>query len=665
MRNRKFRAALATQLFIPMLAACAAGPNSESDDPVGTTTAALTYGSAQGAVDYSYGQTGMSLSSGGHVMTGPITMYFVFYGNWSMAEEQFFQTYATSLSGSPEMSIDATYGVPATFTVHPTVSTIPTSMFGTSLDDTSLAEIVDAAIDAPTSPLPEDANGIYVVLTDKTVQLDGSAGAFCDICGYHPHHKRTDGIIIKEVFSGNPLSCTEKADGTYPCGGQNGRQPNASANGANGTYFDQMAGVIYHEMTEQMTDPPGGGYRVHLVGATTTQEDADLCESSYGTESTSRPFVGAVQYDLDYPALAANETANVNLGGKDYHIQPMWQNVDRGGCVRRVELNRPAAQVPGATHAVTGDSDGNGVADLFWRNAGEFGEERLGVDHIDQSYNITQTIFTETPPSGTHHYYVYGIADFDGDHKADVLWYDLDTTALNTWSLASGSIVDKTLASSKPVDWLIKAVGDFDGDGKADILFESASTNQTAIWYNNGGSINFSALTNTSIQPAASDNIETVGTGDFTGDGKVDILWHDLAADAYFIWSASSTRGTFTKVAINHAPFAWIPGVADIDQDGVADILGVTPPDTNGVQWVTWIKMTSAGQGAASNILAMPATNWRFSGASLFPGGHDALLWRDRQSGTVARWALDTTGRFLGSLHIEPSVASYEEIVAY
>ncbi len=278
----------------------------------------------------------------------------------------------------------------------------------------------------------------------------------------------------------------------------------------------------------------------------------------------------------------------------DYHIQPMWQNIDRGGCVRRIELNRPAAQVPGTSHAVTGDSDGNGLADMFWRNAGEFWEERLGVYHIDQNSNIVQQIFTETLPSGTHHYYVYGIADFDGDHKADVLWYDLDTTAINFWSLASGSIVDKTLATSKPSDWLIKAVGDFDGDGKADILFQSISTNQTSIWYNPGGanpSINFSQLTSTSIQPGSTDNIETVGTGDFSGDGKVDILWHNLTTDAYFVWTASSTRGTFTSTAINHAPFAWVLGIVDIDQDGVADILAVTPPDANGVAWVTWIKM--------------------------------------------------------------------------
>ncbi len=279
------------------------------EDPVGTTSDALTYGSAQGTIDYSYGPTGVSLVSGGKVMTAPMTMYFVFYGSWTTAEEQFFTTYANALSASPEMSIDATYGAPATFSVYPTVGNMPTSTFGTSLDDASLADIVDAAIDAPTSPLPEDTNGIYVVLTDRTVSLDGSLGSYCDICGYHPHHKRNDGTVIKTVFSGNPLSCTQKADGSYPCGQTNGWQPNGAANGVNGTYFDQMAGVIYHETSEAMTDPPGGGYLAHFVGKTNTKEDADLCEGSYGTESTSRPFVGAVQYDLDYPAAAPGELA--------------------------------------------------------------------------------------------------------------------------------------------------------------------------------------------------------------------------------------------------------------------------------------------------------------------------------------------------------------------
>src|SRR5262245_49050693 len=71
--------------------------------------------------------------------------------------------------------------------------------------------------------------------------------------------------------------------------------------------------------------------------------------------------------------------------------------------------------------------------------------------------------------------------------------------------------------------WTIVGTGDFNGDGKADILWRDILGN-VPIWLMDGLSV-------TSFSTIA--NIQTgwtiVGTGDFDGDGKADILWRDTA----------------------------------------------------------------------------------------------------------------------------------------
>ncbi len=69
--------------------------------------------------------------------------------------------------------------------------------------------------------------------------------------------------------------------------------------------------------------------------------------------------------------------------------------------------------------------------------------------------------------------------------------------------------------------WTIVGTGDFNGDGKSDILWRN--TNGTvAIWEMNGGQLL------ASVGGQVVTNAWTiVGTGDFNGDGKSDILWRN------------------------------------------------------------------------------------------------------------------------------------------
>src|SRR5438046_6947880 len=99
------------------------------------------------------------------------------------------------------------------------------------------------------------------------------------------------------------------------------------------------------------------------------------------------------------------------------------------------------------------------------------------------------------PASG---WQVQGVGDFDGDGKADILWRN-SSTGENYIYLMNGL----TIASQGSINavggqaWQVKGIGDFDGDGKADILWRNTSTGENYIWLMNGlstasqGSVNF------------------------------------------------------------------------------------------------------------------------------------------------------------------------------
>jgi hypothetical protein len=63
-----------------------------------------------------------------------------------------------------------------------------------------------------------------------------------------------------------------------------------------------------------------------------------------------------------------------------------------------------------------------------------------------------------------------------------------------------------------------------------------------------------------------------VGTGDFNGDGKSDILWRDTNGDVY-IWLMNGFQ-LISSADLGNDPLVWsIAGVGDCNGDGTNDIL--------------------------------------------------------------------------------------------
>ena len=85
----------------------------------------------------------------------------------------------------------------------------------------------------------------------------------------------------------------------------------------------------------------------------------------------------------------------------------------------------------------------------------------------------------------------------------------------------NSQVVKAAGAGSAPANWSIAGVGDFNGDGKSDILWHDTSGN-VGIW-----DMKDSQILKTPSIASAPSNWSIAGVGDFNGDGKSDIVWQN------------------------------------------------------------------------------------------------------------------------------------------
>ncbi len=256
-----------------------------------------------------------------------------------------------------------------------------------------------------------------------------------------------------------------------------------------------------------------------------------------------------------------------------------------------------------------------------------YGHNMIGASLLDQGLSATSSI--------------EGVADFDGDGDGDILIKDSSNTTnpYSIWLVQTGYIVSASpLMSSPTPDWIVGAVGDLDNDGKADIIFQNDTTGEAAAWYMNGLSITSAVY----LDPGSSFTIDgqwaIVNTGDFNGDGRADILWHNPITNATAVWAVSGSTvtgvyGMGTTTILNH----WPKAVGDFDEDGKDDIF--FQPQSNASFYLPhmWF-MSSYVQNSEENVQGAFPSNYSVSVvAGDFDGDGDAdLFFHDPANDPIA-----------------------------
>jgi FG-GAP-like repeat len=320
---------------------------------------------------------------------------------------------------------------------------------------------------------------------------------------------------------------------------------------------------------------------------------------------------------------------------------------------------------------VTTDSDWTGAALLLDLTQGSIYQDANGGDTAPSAalFGAFPTLEFDTyvAANGNSVNLIGAAGDVGGDayqfdtEQLDLTWIDLSTDdtgtinigrvtlsddAVGTWSLKlvnadgetyttlSNAFTNGGLAPPPPppdpaVD------GDFTGDGKADIFWHNTSSGRNCVWEMDGTDF----VLETSVRRLRNTDWKLVGTGDFTGDGKNDLFWRNTSDGRNSIWEMDGTtfQGAITIKKLSN--FAWqVTGVGDFTGDGKDDILWRNTRDGRNTVWE--MNGTDFVGGVAIKTLANQ--QWRATGVGDFTGdGKDDILWRHTQTGRNTVWEMD------------------------
>jgi hypothetical protein len=204
-------------------------------------------------------------------------------------------------------------------------------------------------------------------------------------------------------------------------------------------------------------------------------------------------------------------------------------------------------------------------------------------------------------------WHAMGTGDFNNDGKTDVLWrYNGAGGRVRVWYMDGLNVTaGADIGSVSDLDWQIVGTGDFNGDGKVDLLWHHGVTGRVRVWYLDGVSI----IAGADISTVADLNWKIMGTGDFNGDGHVDLLWRHNVSGRNRVWFMDGISILSGADLLGVTDQNWqIAGTGDYNNDGHVDLIW-RYNGTGGYVYIWYLNGTT--WIGTEKLIAVPDLTWR------------------------------------------------------
>ncbi|MGB3404984.1 MAG: FG-GAP-like repeat-containing protein [Microcoleaceae cyanobacterium] len=480
------------------------------------------------------------------------------------------------------------------------------------------------------TPMPYDTQALHYIYDDHDHNTSGTTYEFNSVSKYfidgdasHDSSNRVKQTIWDSSgtdtldFSNTPTSTGSGFHIDLNEGGViteqsafDSRSYTARGDSSNTTYYTTPYGtaIAFNAIIEDVINS-GSDDNIILNAADNTIEGYDL-NSSTGDDVIEGSDAGDTLDLSAYTSSDVTQTQNgndlvIDLGNngtitiKDYYANNNQINI---------LLNDPPSN-----GSVDNDFDGDGRADIHWRNGSDNQIWLMNGNTLSNSGNINSLSTSWT---------AVGNGDFDGNGIADLLFRD--GSQLQLWEMNGTTVVNTYNISSLDSSWSIGGIGDTDGDGDDDIVFRNGNANRI-LEIQNFSDVGLVTLNN--FNSAWS----IVGMGDTDGDGDDDILFRQNNANR--IWEIEN-NARVSVINIGAFNSTWsVVGLGDTDGDGDDDII--------------WRRNNANRLWEMDNHLVASKINiggfnavWQLEDVEDYDGdGDDDIIWRNGNRNKL--WELD------------------------